>query len=976
MGDRFLLWLGAGAVCAGVTVGMLAGAGTAFAQTDSDGGDGAATTSQSAKTADNEQGSSTADTPKRPDPKPAFARDVVKAIDAVNDAVTKVVKTAGDSTRSTVTEPNVRTTIRPEPGRRAANLVNDVVAAVTHKPDRKAVIEKTGQTNPVEEPDQIETVDPVEVAPDLTTDAVKATPAVVPDNPGRAVERITKAFTPTRTNLTLQAPSIMQPTVASAAAPQPKIDVPPAISALGTAVFGLISFAESIFEGPPLALPGSGVTVKRSTLTIGDQEVPADWYFPDTYDPDSDTPPERIIYLQHGFGARGVFYDYTASYLANQTNSIVVAPSVTSNLFATDGMWLGGDPMHYAMADLFNDDNAALLESAKAAGYTQNQLPQQVVLVGHSLGGGAVLNTARYMAANQKSGESTHYDLAGVVMLDGVSFTDPAEHIALIPDDIPVYNLSSTPNPWNLFGTMDAALARERPTQFHGAQMFLGWHSDAMVGGNPLIQLAAYAITGYGGPANVEGTQVLAAGWINDMFVCQEGGQCRASGFYGAPGTSFVVPTHFGPAIGLVAPKLDPINSFLSQATLAIFRLTSLLNFATDVDRAQAQLATAATPMVASMQTGPTLINVIGTAAWSVLDVIVKAVDVQPVLPADSSVTFGRSTLEIDCGDGYLADADWYYPKSGTPDKFIYFQHGFPARAFVYDITLQELAERNNAIVVAPSITSNYFACDGCSLTTDPMHEAVAELFEGDRAALLASARAAGFEGELPREFVIAGQSAGSMLAAGAAGYYYASAPAGEKDDLVGVLIYDGSAANGALARALEKLPPTLPVLAIAGTPAVINNFGDASQVLLEKRPHQFNGVQLVGGAHSDAFQSSAYGGLVQSFVNLTFGPSKPENVEAVQVLSQGWIADMYAGTVYGSPGPRVGIYGTAGHLVSIPTNTGTDASAYVLPGPPPAPSPIEKFFAAMLQSINANDFVTCPPRSAGSKGCSTPVAA
>src|SRR5215212_1493049 len=151
MGDRFLLWLGAGAVCAGVTVGMLAGAGTAFAQTDSDGGDGAATTSQSAKTADNEQGSSSVDTSQSPDPKPAFARDVVKAIDAVNDAVTRVVKTAGDRTRSTVTESNVRTTIRPEPGRRAANLVNDVVAAVAHKPDRKVEAEKTRQADPVDE---------------------------------------------------------------------------------------------------------------------------------------------------------------------------------------------------------------------------------------------------------------------------------------------------------------------------------------------------------------------------------------------------------------------------------------------------------------------------------------------------------------------------------------------------------------------------------------------------------------------------------------------------------------------------------------------------------------------------------------------------------------------------------------------------------------------------------------------------------
>jgi hypothetical protein len=61
---------------------------------------------------------------------------------------------------------------------------------------------------------------------------------------------------------------------------------------------------------------------------------------------------------------------------------------VTSNIFATDGMWLGGDrcigrrrPVH--------DDNPALLDSAQAAGYTQDDLPQNVVLVGHSLGGGS-----------------------------------------------------------------------------------------------------------------------------------------------------------------------------------------------------------------------------------------------------------------------------------------------------------------------------------------------------------------------------------------------------------------------------------------------------------------------------------------------------------------------------------------------------------------------------------------------------------
>ena len=500
--------------------------------------DGNTKTSQSANNPENKQDSTNDVKPTAADATPNFGRDAAKAIDAVkeavNDAVTKVVKAAGGSNPATVADSTIATTAKPESGQRAARLVNNVVAAVTHQPDRTVVVKKTPDTRrdagSVEAVDAGEAVDPpCEPRPTLVISR-----KIARSWTGTVLRET--LFAPKRSNLSLATPMLAQPQATAAAAPQ--IDVPPVISAIGTAVFGLISFAESVFEGPPMALPGSGVTVKRSTLTIGDQEVPADWYFPDTYGPESDTPPERIIYLQHGFGARGAFYDYTASYLAQQTNSVVVAPSVTSNLFATDGMWLGGDPMHRAMPALFRDDNPALLQSAKAAGYGQDELPQQVVLVGHSLGGGAVLNMARYMVADERSTEpSSSYQLAGVVMLDGVSFTDPAVHIAKIPDDIPVYNLSSTPNPWNLFGTMDAALAKERPTEFHGAQMLFGWHSDAMVGGNPLVQLAAYAITGYGGPANVAGTQVLAASWINDVFDGVDPQTCTGTScYYGDPG--------------------------------------------------------------------------------------------------------------------------------------------------------------------------------------------------------------------------------------------------------------------------------------------------------------------------------------------------------------------------------------------------------------------------------------------------------
>ncbi len=485
MGNRFLLWLGAGAVCAGVTVGMLAGAGTAFAQTESD-GDGAQT-SQSSKPAENKQVSSKDDTSATPDARPRFARDAAKAIkavtDAVDDAVTKVVKAAGDNDRATAAGSNVATTVRPEPGQRAAKLVNNVIAAVTPGPDRKVVADKTRQPDPVETPDPVGAVGAVETESTNVAKLDRRQGEAIQTNVVTALA----TFAPKRSNLALATPMLAQPP-ATATASTP-IDVPPVISAIGTAVFGLISLAESVFEGPPKALPGSGVTVKRSTLKIGDQEVPADWYFPDTYDPESATPPERIIYLQHGFVARGVFYDYTASYLAKETNSVVVAPTLTSNIFATDGMWLGGEQMHRAVADLFLDDNPALLTSAQDAGYGQAALPQNVVLVGHSLGGGLVIDVARMMAADETGSDPpSSYKLAGVVMLDGVSFTDPVPILEDIPDGIPVYNLSATPYFWNLFGTMDHALAQVRGDEFHGAQLLFGLHSDAMIGGNPLVQ--------------------------------------------------------------------------------------------------------------------------------------------------------------------------------------------------------------------------------------------------------------------------------------------------------------------------------------------------------------------------------------------------------------------------------------------------------------------------------------------------------
>jgi hypothetical protein len=389
--------------------------------------------------------------------------------------------------------------------------------------------------------------------------------------------------------------------------------------------------------------------------------------------------------------------------------------------------------------------------------------------------------------------------------------------------------------------------------------------------------------------------------------------------------------------------------------------------------------ATIAAPPVAravAAPTGPRLINVIGSFVWHLFDDFTNAIVGPPVVPAGLSVNARRSKLAINCGPGITVNADWYYPTDGQPDKFIYFQHGFLGNASVYNETLADLADRNNAIVVAPSITSNKFDCYACFLDTDSMNAAVANLFVGDRAALAASAAAAGYQGALPEKFVFVGQSEGTQLVSGAAGFYYQLAPADERSDLVGVLLYDGSAAEGTLPGALAKLPDSVPVLQIsAQQPNALDLYGSGNQALTDARPGQFNGVELVGGAHSDGFRSTKFGGLIQLFVGLVFGFSKPQNVEAVQDLSQGWITDMYAGTV-NNEAERTGIYGAPGQLIDIPTDTRTDAQAWVLPGPAFHLTVFDQLIANALDRFGSISFPNCvsQPATAASEQSAGPV--
>ena len=335
-----------------------------------------------------------------------------------------------------------------------------------------------------------------------------AVATVVPTSRNGKTAATFKTAAPQTAAVAFAAPANAEVTSTAAAPPLSGL-----LSAIGTIVFNLYGFATRLVGGPPILPPNSTVTVRSSTLRIDcadGYEVPADWYIPAGAE---ENPPQRLIYLQHGFLAGGPWYSYTAATLAEQTNSIVVAPSITSNFLSCDACWLGAPPMQEAVANLFEDDNTALADSALAAGYT-GPIPDRVVLVGHSLGGGLVAGTAGDMVDN-----GTVDRLAGVVMLDGVGLDGSmATSLEKVPDEIPIYQLAAPEYFWNQFGVGSHALLEARPDQFVGVTLVGGSHVDSMQGGNPLIQFSQELVAGFSMPENVAAAKILMVGWVNDMF--------------------------------------------------------------------------------------------------------------------------------------------------------------------------------------------------------------------------------------------------------------------------------------------------------------------------------------------------------------------------------------------------------------------------------------------------------------------------
>ncbi|OBK73081.1 alpha/beta hydrolase [Mycobacterium sp. 1164985.4] len=582
MVDRFLMWLSAGVVAAGMSAAMVAGAGVAIAEDGSSSDGGGTSSSESSNSAD-----STKDSTDSP------AAAVTGAQTPGSNATrapggpprTRVGARRADDVTDSPRKSDARDATDRQPDRKRRGAAREDAAATTAQANDSTLADNPANEGPSNEGPstggaanedaavdagtgqgiKTDTVTVEEQAPDETVEEVVAdsrsgrdhgaeqTTAALSRNVTRIAadehtgvrtetgkgatttvadttvgtgaqatdERTAVVLEQSEENLVQQEFAVQQVayaaplTATTATAPQ----IPTLIRVIGTIVFDLYALATRIFGGPPILPANSTVTVRSSTLRIDcacaegeGKEVPADWYIPKTAE---DAPPDRLIYLQHGFLASGPWYSHTAAALAERTNSIVVAPTITSNFFALDGCWLGGAPMHEAMAGLFSAGNTALAESAHAAGY-DGPIPDRVVLMGHSLGGGAVSGMAGHMA-----GDARVDRLAGVVLLDGVALGDPAqmtEALKKVPLDIPVYQLAAPVYMWNNFGAGLDALAAARPTGFIGVTLVNGSHVDSMRGGNPLIQFAQELVAGFTRPENAAAAQMLMVGWVNDMF--------------------------------------------------------------------------------------------------------------------------------------------------------------------------------------------------------------------------------------------------------------------------------------------------------------------------------------------------------------------------------------------------------------------------------------------------------------------------
>jgi hypothetical protein len=248
--------------------------------------------------------------------------------------------------------------------------------------------------------------------------------------------------------------------------------------------------------------------------------------------------------------------------------------------------------MAEVMADLFVDDREALTQSAINAGYATRYgldpataaLPQKFGLAGHSLGGQLVSGMAGFLAENGAAD-----DLVGVITLDGVptgtTLADSIDKLDAYEADgghyIPIREIGAPFNLFNSLSNVKEGLNEGRPGRYNGVILSGGVHMDSMLGGNPLIQFAAYVVAGIPRPINPPAVGHLAATWFNEWFEGDTG-----IGDELVPGSTIEIVTPKGIAKGIVIGSPAVTGSTSSRTPLILAESAP-----TAIPRIDAQLA-------------------------------------------------------------------------------------------------------------------------------------------------------------------------------------------------------------------------------------------------------------------------------------------------------------------------------------------------------------------------------------------------
>lgn len=898
MSDDVARWLGAGALTAGLAAAMFVGAGVAGADTGPDSAD--STSSQSADPETN--------TPDR-DTDPASQRDE-SASESGESGPDEPVDADLDESELSTDAPGARSEPR--------NTAEEVEESVTVAPQDEDPFPEA----PAAESDQPEAPDveaPAETVsslpPTTVVDAPVAPPAADVTPPSPRDDSPVDLLGAVVVNLLAGTAKLLDPVPAS----PPPGAVPAATERADTETTG------------PL-LPGvtngvSGVQVGHSRLAIpgafiGDS-VAADWYFPTRAD--GTVQAEGVIWLQHGFGVTNAQYSALARELAMETNSIVVAPRLSSLPFTFSGGCLTcGASRQAASAAFLDPGRVALVDSARAAGYTGSDaaLLGDFVLAGHSAGGGfATAVAATYLTRGDDEQDAR---LVGVMMFDGVSNGTGDGSFARQLDVLeaagtPIYQIAAPAQAWNAFGATTNALLAALPGQFTGVVLKDGSHVDSMIGANPLLDVVLQLVTRRVPAGNTAAVYTLATGWINDMYV-GAGPESPQYGFYAAANQQIIMgPTA---AVGLPTPLANQLSFGDKVLTSVIDAVGGLFGFSilpTPVNTGSNGLdpnAPVARPTFSNGVTG---------------------------------VRTGRAVLDIPCGDnGYAAPATWYFPTQadGTvaANGVIWLQHGFLGFNPWYSDMAQALAQETNSIVVAPTIF--WFdtpLCPGCFLGGEAMREAAASMFTGPRSALTVSANAAGLQGPLPEKFILAGHSAGGNFATAVGALITETDQA---DNLLGVVMFDGVGRAPLFTDSLAALDAAeIPDYQISAPPQQWNAWGGATEAMVAAYPDRFNGLQILNGSHTDVISGdSLFARLAEVLTAVVVRPSPPGAKEAVRTLSTGWVNDIYAGnTTYATnpEQPVYGIYGPNGEGPQDYSGGNQDivmgqATASTLPSPPP----------------------------------------